>query len=132
MLNNDSIYMDGLIKMASYKMAPSYSKTICFNKKDYIQAFKKTYKLQEKMVLEEIKEPLQEFFEKLMNIDKKASDALVHWITIDYGKINKIYTLKNDNAFNTVTRFSPFYFLENIYFLEFDKIVICIMIGNDE
>ena len=132
----DTQYVSGLIRMASYNLGPSYMDTVCMDVDNYINEFAKDYEISsEKIQLEEMNTTLEELFSSVLNIDEKAVKNLVYWITKKCGSCKKIYTSENEELFNSLDGekgLSPFFFLEEIYFAEFEDTVICFMIGNNE
>ena len=136
-LKSASSYVSGLTKMASYNMIPSYMDADCMELDNYLESFAKVYKIPiESIKLEEIDANFEELFTELFNADKKALDSFFHWIRMEAGNCKKIYTAENEEFFKGMSGEyggnGPFFFLETVYFIEFDKMAICFMIGNDE
>lgn len=130
---NDSLYISGLVNMASFNLGPSYVHAECFDLKDSVSEFAKFFKVPSKMVeFEEIDSSLSDFLIDLFSIDSKALDSLVHWLTFSCGDCTKIYTSKDNKLFDKLSESCPFFFLEDLFFIEFEKMAVCFLIGNDE
>ena len=49
------------------------------------------------------------------------------------GEPRRILSVDNRKLLDALSEgYGPFYYVEDIYFIEFEKMVICFMIGNDE
>ena len=136
-IKNDSIYISGLVNMASYNLSPSYMETDCMELKNYIETFARYYEIPPELIkLKKINIEIDKFFENLLKIDKKSTDNLIYWITKTAGDCHKIYRVENKEFFDYLSdnnkNLTPFFFLEEIYFIEFENMAICFMIGNDE
>ena len=141
-IKGTSPYINGLTNMASSctkQMGPSYMKAVCFDKKNYIESFKDYYNIpNEKVSLTETAMTLKDFLECFFGKNKEIIEGLMHWIHINAGDAKKVLTIEDENRdlIETLSGsdggISGFYILEDIYFIEFDKMVICFTIGNDE
>lgn len=141
MLNtNKSLYITGLTNMASSlskNIGPSFVEVDCFDKDNYKKEFAKYYEIKEgdiKLVESNLtmREILLEWFgEEESNI----TDSLLYWIKRDSGKSLKVYEYTN-NLDELLSRsdggLSQFYIVEDIYFIEFDEVVMCFILGNNE
>ena len=136
-LKNESIYISGLVNMASFNTGPSYVDAICMTKDNYKEVFSKIYRIKkETITLEKTNQSLESLLKVLFNLEKKPLDTLIHWMTRECGKCIDIYTSENKELLSSLSGASkgigPFFFLEEIYFIEFEKMIVCLMIGNDE
>lgn len=135
-LKRESSYVSGLVNMASScskQIGLSYVDADCFELKDYKKEFSKIYEINEnELILEDLNQTFEEFLTNLFGSNKDLIDGLIHWINFNIGKPNKVLTLKDNNILNKLSKNSPFFFLEDIFFIECEKIVICLLIGNDE
>ena len=132
-LKRESSYISGLVNMASScskQIGLSYVEADCFAIRDYKIEFEKTYKFKEKLVLEELNQTFEELLKDIFGDDKKLIEGLIHWIELTAGKANKVLTVNK----SIIERLSniPFYFLEDLFIIECEKMVICLLIGNDE
>ena len=135
-LKTESSYVSGLVNMASScskQIGLSYVDADCFELKDYKKEFSKIYEINEnELILEDLNLSFGEFLTNLFGENKDLIEGLIHWINFNIGKPNKLLTLKDNNILDKLSKDSPFYFLEDIFFIECEKIVICLLIGNDE
>ena len=140
-LEGFSSYVDGLVNMASScseYMMPSYMRAICFKKKDFKKSFCNFYKIPEKeLEIIETSLTLKDFIIQSFGNNKEIIEGLTHWLHIEAGDPKKILTVPNNSkVLNLLSGsdggISGFYFVEDIYFIEFNKMVICFIIGNDE
>lgn len=130
---NDSLYISGLVNMASFNMGPSYVDSACMDLDDYVASFSNEYNINSKLIeLEEVNITLDKLIKDIMFLDRKAVDTLVHWLSMLCGKCTKIYTANNSELFDKLSKNGPFFFLEDLYFIEFEKMAVCFLIGNDE
>ena len=135
-LKTESSYVSGLVNMASScskQIGLSYVDADCFELKDYKKEFSRIYEINEKeLILEETNQSFIEFLINIFGSNKDLIEGLIHWINFNIGKPNKLLTLKDNNILDKLSKNSPFYFLEDVFFIECEKIVICLLIGNDE
>lgn len=136
-LKDKSVYMSGLTKMASFNMGPSYIDADCMEINNFKEAFAEMYEFPANWIeIKEEKRTLNELFTDLLQADKKVVDTLLHWIYMEAGRCIQVYKADNKELFEALSReqggLGPFYFLEEIYFVQFERMVICFMVGNDE
>ncbi len=140
-LVDDSEYISGLVNMASSiskYMGCSYMDATCFKKKDFINNFSKFYKINEKEIkIHESSISLEKFIENFFGKDKELIDGLSYWITLKAGKLVKIYEQDDDCKLNDLLSNSgygkaPFYFVEDVTIIEFEKMIIAFITGNNE
>ncbi len=137
-----SNYISGLTHMASScskYLGPSYVDANCFSKKDFKEEFAKFYNVNiNEIKLVEINKSFREVLTGIFGEDvQRLIDGLEHWIHMEAGDPVKLYHI--DDESNLAEQLSgcnrgrgAFYFMEDIFFFEFEKMVICFMIGNDE
>lgn len=135
-----SLYVTGLTNMASSlskNIGLSYVEVDCFDKDNYKKEFSKYYEIKEddvKLVESNLtmKDVLLAWFGKE---ESNITDSLLYWIERDSGKSIKVYEYTN-NLHELLSRsdggLSEFYFVEDIYFIEFDKVIMCFILGNNE
>lgn len=140
-LKDQSLYISGLVNMASSvskTISKSYLQADCFEKKDYQKKFLTMYEIPEDIFhLEEYKKSLESLLKDLLGNSKDLIDGLLHWIIREAGEVKMIYTVPEDSKVMQFIGaetggYGPFYFCEDIYFIECDRFVICLMMGNDE
>ena len=128
-LKEDSLYLNGIFDMVSHNMSVSYTDVLCFTKDNFLNTFLNIYKVKDKKLeLVEEKNNLNNFLSSIFGIKDKELDKILYLLEKECGKYNKIYTFKDKKIYDYLDR----NFLEDIYFIEFDKKVICLMIGNNE
>ncbi len=136
-LKDDSLYVSGLINMAGFNILPSFADAFCVSRDNFVESCTSVYGFSAQNVeLVDVNVQLEELFREIFNLDKKASETLVYWMTKTTGKHIKTYTSESESLYNGLSGdaggCSGFFFLENIYFIEFEKMVACVMIGNNE
>ena len=137
-----SNYVAGLTRMASSCsriMGPSYVDAGCYELGDYKKEFANSYKIKEEDInLIEVNKSFRQFLEDIFGNDVPGLvDGLEHWIHMEAGDSVKIWNTADDSELEEKLGGesggrSSFYFVEDIFFIEFEKMVICFMIGNDE
>ena len=129
---DDSLYISGLMDMASFNLGPSYTQAFCMDLNNYIESFSKMYNISSSLIqLEKVNCDLSNFFGDVLNLDEKATKNLVYWISNECGNCVRIYTSNNKQLIDSLCG-KTFYFLEEVYFIEFEKEAMCLMIGNNE
>ena len=140
-LDKSSLYISGLFNMASSmskKIGYSYIQADCFEKKNYKKKFTEMYEIpEEDFKLEEYSNNLETLLKDLLGNDKDLIEGLIHWLSISSGTVKKIYTITEDDKSREYigaehNGYGPFYFCEDLYFIETDRMVVCLLIGNDE
>ena len=140
-LEGYSSYIDGLVNMASScseYMMPSYMRAICFKKKNYKKAFCNFYKIPEKeLEIIETSLTLKDFINQSFGNIKEITEGLTQWLHMEVGDYKKVLTVSENSKVLDLLSGSDggiggFYIVEDIYFIEFDKMIVCFIIGNDE
>ena len=140
-LEGYSSYIDGLVNMASScseYMMPSYMRAICFKKKNYKKAFCNFYKIPEKeLEIIETSLTLKDFINQSFGNIKEITEGLTHWLHMEVGDYKKVLTVSENSKVLDLLSGSDggiggFYIVEDVYFIEFDKMIVCFIIGNDE
>ena len=135
-----SSYITGLTHMASYcskQIGPSFVIADCFEKSNYIKEFSNVYDISEESIeFANSKFTLEELLKTWFG-DDEIVQGLIYWIKFKAGNPKKVLEIsENCNICDILSSSSggntPFYTLENIYFVEFEKMVICFMIGDNE
>ncbi len=140
-LKDQSLYVSGLVNMASSvskTISKSYLQADCFEKKNYQSAFTNMYEVPEDIFhLEKYNKSLEKLLKELLGDDKKLIEGLMHWIHMEAGDAGDIYTIPYTSKVLELLGaetggYGPFYMVENVYFIECDRLVICLLLGNDE
>ena len=132
-LKEDSLYLNGIFDMVSHNMSVSYTDILCLSKDNFLNTFLDLYKIKDKKIeLVEENNNLKELLTSLFEIKDKELNRILYLLEKECGKYNKTYSFKENKIYDYLSRKTMFYFLEDIYFIEFDKKVICLMIGNNE
>ena len=135
-----SSYFTGLTNLASTVAkgkTPSYIEVDCFDKNNFNEEFAKCYKIdKDKIVLEEENTTINDILSGWLN-DKEVVDSLQYWIGLKIGKPLKVYKNKEENNLEELisgysNSMSPFYITEEVYFVEYNDYILCLMIGNNE
>ena len=133
-LNGD--YVCGLLRMASVEIAPSFVDAFCLDNNSFINDFKKFYNYKLDIKVQSIDSNIDVFFKNVLNMNEKHVKSLLYWLECKYGKIESILEPTNNDIIDFLSGcndgYSGFYFLENLYFIKFQKVVVCLLIGNNE
>ena len=140
-LIEETEYISGLVNMASSLsdwMGVSYMDAICFNKDSYIEDFSKLHNInKEEIKIHETDILLEEFIKNNFGNNKKLIDGLSYWIKTTTGDFKKIYVQDDNSKLNELIEKSNykktlFFFIEDIVFIEFDKMIVVFITGNNE
>ena len=139
-LKYSTAYLSGVVEMASsYSkyMGPSYMTAICFDLKNPLEDFKRFYDIKEDIKVNKVETSYHELLITLLGNDKDLIDTVEHWTRVRIGEVQEIYTIEeNSNLLNLLSGsdggLSPFYIVDDIYFVKFNKMFVVFMIGNDE
>ena len=139
-LKYSTAYLSGVVEMASsYSkyMGPSYMTAICFDLKNPLEDFKRFYNIKEDIKVNKVETSYHELLITLLGNDKNLIDTVEHWTRVRIGEVQEIYTIEeNSNLLNLLSGsdggLSPFYIVDDIYFVKFNKMFVVFMIGNDE
>ena len=80
---------------------------------------------------------LEQFMKNSFGDQKELIESLCYWITLKAGKFMKIYEQNEDSKLNDLLSNSgygktPFYFVEDVTLIEFEKMTIAFITGNNE
>ena len=134
-LERESLFLRGVTEMASSAstyIGPSYVVTECYEKDGYEEEFKYVHGLKTNLKLELVNETFKEVLASLFGEDKKIIDGLLYLFSRYSDNFNKIYTINDKTVLEKIEKKVMFYFLEDIYFIEGDNIVFCLIMGNNE
>lgn len=140
-LIEESEYISGLVNMASSVsnwMGVSYMDAICFKKDNYLEDFSSFHKIKkEEIKIHETNLSLEDFIKNSFGDDKKLIEGLSYWITRQAGDFVKVYEQDDDSKLNELLEESkygktPFFFIDNVVFIELEKMTIAFITGNNE
>lgn len=133
-----SSYFTGLTNMlssVSSNIGPSFIEVKCFDLKKYKEEFAEYYEIDISDV--KLEKTNYDFKEMLNNwfIEDELTYSLIYWIKLKIGEANCVYEtnsklsnlLSNSEGGNTI-----FYIVDDIYFVEFKKYMLCFILGNNE
>lgn len=135
LVKEKTLYLSGLIRMASHNLGHSYMDAWCFEKEEYLKEFRSYFKLKNSVMFEEISQDIHAFFKEALYIDDQEVRNLVYWISRSLGEYERILTVTDTETIDNLsgTRgLAPFFFVEEVYFIEYGDKVLCLMTGNDE
>ncbi len=138
MLNDLSCYINGLVTMASSfsrKIGHSGIDVTCFKNKNFENEFFKYYKIPlDSFKFVEENQTLKEIL--LLYLEEDIVCRLLYFLESDLGKEVKLLTIEDNNVLEKFSCFNkgkvPFYFIENVYIVKYDKYVVSFVIGNNE
>ena len=134
-LERESLFLSGVTEMsssASSYIGPSFVVTECYKKDGYEEEFKYVHSLKNNLNLEPINETFKEVLISLFGEDKKIIEGLLYLFSRYSDSFNKIYTINDKKVLEMIEKKVMFYSLEDIYFIEGDNIVFCLLMGNNE
>ena len=130
-------YITGLLDMASSTsdvIGRSYVQARVFDKKKYIKEFCDSIKFKN-IEVEKSKSSLIEIFEDWFGEEHLLATNLNYYITSRVSDVVNIYKLKNSSKVLdelSCRKYGYVYDYEDLYFVEFEKDVICFILGNNE
>lgn len=131
MFKEKSLYISGIFDMVSYNLNPSYIDIECMNK-DYIETISKIYNIKkEDITLNNLNIDLNAFIKQLFNINNQELEHFLYLIKKEIGDCINIFEL-DKKILEKNNSYYPFFFLEEAYVLEFERMTICLLIGNNE
>ncbi len=135
-----SYYLSGMMNLASSLstwIGPSYIEVECYEKEQALSNLIKDYHLpKEEYKMEEVKESFKDLLKELLGDDKKLIESIDYWINFNIGEPIKIKTPTNRQIIDKLGRSeggnSPFYIVDNLYWIEFQEYILFFIIGNNE
>ena len=140
-LVEETEYISGLVNMASSVsdwMGVSFMDAICFKKEKFLEEFSYLHNIKkEDIKIHETNISLEEFIKNYFGNDKKLIEGLSYWITRKVGVFKRIFEQDSNSKLNELLEKShygktPFFFIEDVVFIEFEKTVIAFITGNNE
>ena len=131
-----SAYLTGITHMASaVNGSPSFIEANCYKLKNFTEEFSKDYKIpKNKIKLTISNKNINDIFKNWLNNNEKLINSMLHLIKCEIGNPVKIYEANKITDFLSRCEggISSFYFAEEVYFIEYEKYMVCFMIGNNE
>ncbi len=123
-LQKQDSYVLGITRMISWRLMPSFMESLCFPKEGYLGSFQNFYKRKVKLTEENIS--FEELMKEIIPAEKRELETFFYLLYQVSGKPEKVYSGEMKGTIG------PFFFLDNLYFVEFEKMTICFAIGNNE
>ncbi|MBR6137273.1 MAG: hypothetical protein IKQ06_03870 [Bacilli bacterium] len=126
-------YISGIIALAkeeSENLKRSNITTELYFKEEYKEGLLKTHKIeniQNREINQSLEATLKDWFE-----DGKAVECAIKLFEIELGKTKSISTLSNKELDNIFKKNKPFYNIEDVLIIEFDKYILWMILGNNE
>jgi len=126
-------YISGIIALAkeeSDNLKRSDITTELYFKEEYKEELLKTHKIEEiqnREINQSLEETLKDWFE-----DEKAVECAIKLFEVELGKTKSISTLSNKELDNIFKKNKPFYNIEDVLIIEFDKYILWMILGNNE
>lgn len=126
-------YISGIIALAkeeSENLKRSDITTELYFKEEYKEGLLKTHKIediQNREINQSLEDTLKDWFE-----DGKAVECAIRLFEIELGKTKSISTLSNKELDNIFKKNKPFYNIEDVLIIEFDKYILWMILGNNE
>lgn len=126
-------YISGIIALAkeeSENLKRSDITTELYFKEEYKEGLLKTHKIeniQNREINQSLEATLKDWFE-----DGKAVECAIKLFEIELGKTKSISTLSNKELDNIFKKNKPFYNIEDVLIIEFDKYILWMILGNNE
>ena len=132
-------YITGLTHMAgvmSNNLSYSYIEATVFKLKDYKKNFSKFYEVDEdKIKLEKIERSSRDVFYDWFK-NSEIVNNLAYLVERSLGKEKNVYMVCDNSLIDMLSGYdnglSGFYILEEMIFVEYEKGMVCYMIGNNE
>ena len=126
-------YISGIIALAkeeSDNLKRSDITTELYFKEEYKEGLLKTHKIeniQNREINQSLEATLKDWFE-----DEKAVECAIKLFEVELGKTKSISTLSNKELDNIFKKNKPFYNIEDVLIIEFDKYILWMILGNNE
>ena len=132
-------YIDGLFNLASSvskNIGPSFIRASLYDKDKFYKEFKKNYRLKDNVMnIVETKRSFKQVLHEWLD-DEHLEESILYWINLKFGKNIKVLASDNDQIIDQLSGYaggvSGFYFVEDIYFIEYDKYMLVLIMGNNE
>ncbi len=135
-----SNYLSGIMNLASSLstwIGPSYIEVECYQKEDALSTLLKDYHVpKEEYEWEEVKISFMDLLQEILGKDQKLLESIHYWINFHIGEPIKITTPKDNKLLYKMSGSeggnSPFYIVDNLYWIEFKDYMVFFIIGNNE
>ena len=119
-------------------MGPSYMNSVCFDVDNYRNEFSKHYKVKDEDIkIHKYEGTFSELFKNLYLDEDNIINGLKYWLEMELDEIKNIYIEDEDSKLDSLLSgseggVSGFYSVEEVIFIEFEKTMLVIIIGNNE
>ena len=133
-------YVTGVLNMASSsskKLDKSYIDATVMGKKNYHKSFTEFYEIPNAILnLKEIDKTFEDILIEWLDNKKLVKDAK-NWVEYSIGASSKVYAVENEEKLikeleRSNGGISEFEYIEKIYFIEFKRTMVCLMLGHNE
>ena len=132
-------YATGILNMASSsskKLKKSYIDATVLGKKNFLDSFTNFYEIPNAIInLEESTMTLESILTEWLDSKKLVKDS-IKWLEYSLGNSSKVYEVKNEKIVFPELEcrhggISEFDVIEKMYFVEFKRTVVCLMLGHN-
>ncbi len=116
----------------SQNIGPSYIKVDCYKKETFDKEFKNYYRINEKINLIETNKKLETALLDWFGNEKKIIESITYWFELKISKDNKVYLSEKKLRDELDNKRKDFYTLDDLMFIEIDKYIIVLLLGNNE
>lgn len=136
-----SEYLDGLTRMASACsewIGPSYIVTDCYDRTGFASEFSERFGLADPVQIIPAQETLQQIFTQWLGESNQIAENLLYLIRCRLGEPVRVYRASEEeeliDALSACSHdgIGMFYIMEDICFAEFQEVMACFMLGNNE
>lgn len=139
-IEDKSLYLSGVMNMASSCsswIGCSYVEVAVFKKSNYREHFCELYDMKmEELKLKKINKTMKEVFIDIFGKDERLLAGLDYLVNRKISSLNDIYSIEDmallEELSDKDVGIAPFYIIDGIYFIEGEKEVLCLVIGNNE
>ena len=129
-MENIDSYLKGITDIISSNIMPSYIVSFSLEKEDEFYNYYHISK--NKIKIEVINEKYDDFIKHTFNLNGRMLETFIYLINKLCGNCKKIYYLSGEELEKKVRKYEPFYILEEVFLIEYEKMYICFIIGNNE
>lgn len=135
-----SNYLSGIMNLASSLstwIGPSYIEVECYKKENAQSNLIKEHNLpKEEYEFIELETSFEDLLKEILGEDIKLIESINYWIAFHIGFPIKISTPKDRKIIHQLGRSegedSPFYIVDDLYWIEFKDYMVLFIIGNNE
>ncbi len=131
-----SSYLEGMMNLASSlsdAIGPSYIKVECYEKDKFREEFCKDYEISPTTLnLIDTPNSLQTTLLDWFGNNNKIVESISYWFDLYYKGLKKIYLAEEKLISILNNKKQDFYFLEDMFFIEYNDYMIIFLLGNNE